>query len=117
MERTCLAVILAAGDGTPNMQNIALAVQEGATAFLSRQFRTLGVFAVVAFLLLLALPAHTEEAGAHWGLRIGRSIAFLAGAVFSGLMLISMRCSPTTSKQWSAASATHVGITPRPATR
>ena len=72
--------VLAAGDGTPNMQNIAQAVQEGATAFLSRQFRTLGVFAVVAFFLLLALPAHTEEPGAHWGLRIGRSIAFLAGA-------------------------------------
>ena len=78
--------VLAAGDGTQNMQNIAQAVQEGASAFLSRQFRTLGVFAVVAFLLLLALPAHTDEAGAHWGLRIGRSIAFLAGAVFSGLI-------------------------------
>ena len=78
--------VLAAGDGTVNMQNIAQAVQEGASAFLSRQFRTLGIFAVVAFLLLLALPAHTDEAGAHWGLRIARSVAFLAGAVFSGLI-------------------------------
>ena len=50
-------VTLAAADGTPAMQDIARAVQEGATAFLSRQFRTLGVFAVVAFFLLLALPA------------------------------------------------------------
>ncbi|GAA3574859.1 sodium-translocating pyrophosphatase [Microlunatus spumicola] len=78
--------VLLAGDGTPAMQDIARAVQEGASAFLSRQFRTLGVFAVVAFLLLLALPAHTDEEGAHWGLRIARSIAFLAGAVFSGLI-------------------------------
>src|SRR3954451_21577027 len=79
--------VLAAGDGTPNMQNIARAVQEGATAFLSRQFRTLAVFAVIAFILLLALPAHAEASeGAHWGLRIARSIAFLAGAVFSGLI-------------------------------
>ena len=78
--------VLAAGDGTVNMQNIAQAVQEGATAFLSRQFRTLGIFAVVAFFLLLALPAHTDEPGAHWGLRIARSVAFLAGAVFSGLI-------------------------------
>ncbi|SEP64092.1 sodium-translocating pyrophosphatase [Microlunatus flavus] len=78
--------VLAAGDGTPNMQVIARGVQEGASAFLGRQFRTLGVFAVVAFLLLLALPAHTDEEGSHWGLRIARSIAFLAGAVFSGLI-------------------------------
>ena len=78
--------VLLAGDGTPAMQDIARAVQEGASAFLSRQFRTLGVFAVVAFLLLLALPANTDSEGAHWGLRIARSIAFLAGAVFSGLI-------------------------------
>ncbi|GAB2590638.1 sodium-translocating pyrophosphatase [Microlunatus antarcticus] len=80
------AEVLSAADGTPAMQDIARAVQEGATAFLSRQFRTLGVFAVIAFFLLLALPAHTDSEGAHWGLRIARSIAFLAGAVFSGLI-------------------------------
>ena len=49
--------VLAAGEGTENMRTIGLAVQEGASAFLTRQFRTLAVFAVVAFLLLLALPA------------------------------------------------------------
>jgi len=78
--------VLLAGDGTPAMQDIARAVQEGASAFLSRQFRTLAVFAAIAFFLLLALPAHTDEDGSHWGLRIARSIAFLAGAVFSGLI-------------------------------
>jgi K(+)-stimulated pyrophosphate-energized sodium pump len=69
--------VLAAGEGTSNMKNIALAVQEGASAYLTRQFRTLGVFAVVAFFLLLLLPADTT------GVRIGRSVAFLAGAGFS----------------------------------
>src|SRR6478609_10742761 len=49
--------VLAAGEGTDNMKNIALAVQEGASAFLTRQFRTLGIFAAVAFVVLLALPA------------------------------------------------------------
>ena len=79
--------VLAAGDGTPKMQEIAVAVQEGASAFLSRQFRTLAVFAVIAFFLLLALPAHSDSGdGSHWGLRIARSIAFLAGAVFSALI-------------------------------
>ena len=49
--------VLAAGEGTDNMKNIAQAVQEGANAYLQRQFRTLAVFAAIAFFLLLALPA------------------------------------------------------------
>ncbi|MCB0907081.1 MAG: sodium/proton-translocating pyrophosphatase, partial [Nocardioidaceae bacterium] len=69
--------VLAAGEGTDNMKNIALAVQEGASAYLGRQFRTLGIFAGVAFLVLLALPAD------DWGVRIGRSVFFLLGAGFS----------------------------------
>ena len=70
--------VLAAGEGTQNMKNIAQAVQEGASAFLTRQFKTLGVFAIVAFLLLFALPAH-----GGMDVRIGRSIFFLVGAGFS----------------------------------
>ena len=53
--------VLAASDGTANMQVIALAVQEGASAYLGRQFRTLGVFAVAAFFLLLLLPVHASD--------------------------------------------------------
>src|SRR5919205_140625 len=49
--------VLAAGEGTDNMRNIALDVQEGADAYLQRQFRTLAIFAGVAFFALLALPA------------------------------------------------------------
>ncbi|HEX6517919.1 MAG TPA: sodium-translocating pyrophosphatase [Nocardioidaceae bacterium] len=70
--------VLAAGEGTANMKNIAQAVQEGASAYLTRQFRTLGVFAVIAFLLLLVLPA-----SGGWDVKIGRSIFFLVGAGFS----------------------------------
>ncbi len=69
--------VLAAGTGTVKMQDIASAIQEGASAYLSRQFRTLSVFAVVVFFLLFALPANTMSE------RIGRSIFFLVGAVFS----------------------------------
>ena len=49
--------VLAAGEGTQNMRNIAQAVQEGADAYLQRQFRTLAIFAAVAFFALLVLPA------------------------------------------------------------
>ncbi|ACV77150.1 sodium-translocating pyrophosphatase [Nakamurella multipartita] len=71
------AGVLAAGTGTPKMQEISAAVQEGAAAYLARQFRTLGIFVVIVFVLLFALPATTT------GERIGRSIAFLFGAAFS----------------------------------
>ena len=55
--------VLAAGEGTDNMKNIALAVQEGADAYLQRQFRTLAIFAALAFFALLALPADDTPSG------------------------------------------------------
>ena len=51
--------VLAAGQGTPKMIEIAKAVQEGAAAYLSRQFKTLAVFAALVFLLLFLLPGDT----------------------------------------------------------
>src|SRR5918995_4590036 len=78
--------VLAANDGTTNMRTIAQGVQEGASAYLGRQFRTLSVFAVAAFLLLLLLPIHHDSDTGTWTLKIARSIAFLAGATFSALI-------------------------------
>ena len=75
--------VLAASEGTEKMQEIARAVQEGASAYLGRQFRTLSVFAVAAFILLFFLPAHGDGEFGSLTLKIGRSIAFLFGAVFS----------------------------------
>ena len=68
--------VLAAGDGTASMQQIAKAVQEGASAYLNRQFRTLALFAVVVCALLFLLPG-------DGGVKLGRSIFFLVGAAFS----------------------------------
>ena len=73
------AQVLAASDGTPNMREIAEAIQEGAAAFLARQFRTLSFFVVIVFFLLFALPGDAE-------IRVGRSIFFLLGAAFSALV-------------------------------
>ena len=69
--------VLAAGEGTDNMKAIALAVQEGANAYLTRQFRTLAIFAVIAFFALLVLPADDTT------VRIFRSVFFVVGAGFS----------------------------------
>src|SRR6478609_1260204 len=71
--------VLAASQGTQRMQEIAKAVQEGAAAYLRRQFRTLGVFVVIIFFVLLLLPA--DGSGVRWG----RSIFFLVGALFSAV--------------------------------
>ena len=71
--------VLAASQGTAKMQEIARAVQEGAAAYLRRQFRTLGVFVVLIFFVLLLLPA--DSGGVRWG----RSLFFVVGAVFSAL--------------------------------
>ena len=73
------AQVLAASDGTAKMREIAEAVQEGAAAFLSRQFRTLSYFVAIVFVLLFALPGDAD-------IRIGRSIFFLVGAAFSALV-------------------------------
>src|SRR5215210_81602 len=69
--------VLAADEGTARMQEIGRAVQEGASAYLARQFKTLGGFVVIVLLLLLLLPADTAA------IRIGRSVAFVVGALFS----------------------------------
>ena len=71
--------VLAADEGTEKMKEIARAVQEGAAAYLGRQFRTLAVFVVLVFFLLLLLPAEGPD------VRIGRSVFFVVGAAFSAL--------------------------------
>ncbi len=69
--------VVAAEAGTERMQEIAGAVEEGAHAYLRRQFKTLVVFVVLVFGLLLLLPA--DSAGVRWG----RSGFFVLGAAFS----------------------------------
>ncbi|MEX5706924.1 sodium-translocating pyrophosphatase [Parafrankia sp. FMc6] len=72
--------VLAANAGTPKMIEVGRAVQEGAAAYLRRQFRTLAGFVIVIPFVLLLLPA--DDTGA----RVGRSVFFVVGAVFSALV-------------------------------
>ena len=71
------AEVLRHGEGTEKMQEIGRAVQEGASAYLTRQFKTLAVFVVLVPALLLVLPPD------DWGIKIGRSLFFVLGALFS----------------------------------
>lgn len=71
--------VLVHGEGTASMREIAASIQEGASAYLRRQFRTLALFAAVVFGLLWLLPGDA-------GIRLGRSLAFLGGAAFSALI-------------------------------
>ncbi|ASO17943.1 K(+)-stimulated pyrophosphate-energized sodium pump [Actinoalloteichus hoggarensis] len=95
-----LREVLATGQGSSKMQEIARAVQEGASAYLNRQFRTLGVFVVIVFVLLFALPAE------DMGERIGRSLFFLVGAAFSaGIGYLGMWLSTRANVRVAAAAS------------
>src|SRR5690625_749070 len=95
--------VLAAGEGTSAMQTIATAIQEGASAYLNRQFRTLAIFAVVVFGLLFLLPGDT-------GIRLGRSIAFLFGAAFSAAIgYLGMSLATRANLRVAAAATAHNG--------
>jgi K(+)-stimulated pyrophosphate-energized sodium pump len=71
--------VLAASQGNAKMQEIAKAIQEGAAAYLARQFRTLALFVALTFVVLLALPADSG------GVRLGRSVFFVVGAALSAI--------------------------------
>ena len=65
--------VLSRPDGNDRMREIAKAVQEGAAAYLRRQYITIGVVSIVPFLLL----------GFYNKLGWGTAIGFLVGAVLS----------------------------------
>ncbi len=85
--------VLAQDQGTPKMIEIALAIQEGAWAYLKRQFRTIAVILVpLAAVVFLTSTEVLKPEGAlgSGGLSfmasgIARTLAFVAGCILSGL--------------------------------
>ncbi|HYA45249.1 MAG TPA: sodium/proton-translocating pyrophosphatase, partial [Acidimicrobiales bacterium] len=83
--------VLACDEGTPKMKEIARAIQEGAFAYLKRQYRTIGLIVVpVAVLVFVTATKVVNSVSGHQVLGfvpsgIYRTLAFLVGATFSGL--------------------------------
>ncbi len=65
-------------EGTEQMKNIALKIRKGAMAYLKRQYKTVGIFFAVMFVILLILALSGF-------LTIFVPFAFVTGGVFSGL--------------------------------
>jgi K(+)-stimulated pyrophosphate-energized sodium pump len=82
--------VLAYDQGTPKMIEIATAIQEGALAYLKRQFRTIVVIlvplaAIVFFTSTEILKPDGEVALSFFESGLFRTLAFIAGGIMSGL--------------------------------
>src|SRR5215212_7230595 len=108
--------VLGRPKGTPEMQQVAAAIYEGAMAFLNRQYRTIGMLSIVTAVLLglllagIAQPVTDELTGrvvSPSELAWRTSVAFIVGAACSAIagfigMWISVQANLRT-----AAAATH----------
>jgi K(+)-stimulated pyrophosphate-energized sodium pump len=81
--------VLAADRGTPKMIEIADAIQEGAMAYLRRQFKTIGVILIPLAVIVFATSTHVLKPDHTTALSFAqsgtfRTLAFLAGCFMSG---------------------------------
>ncbi|MEA2534230.1 MAG: K(+)-stimulated pyrophosphate-energized sodium pump, partial [Actinomycetota bacterium] len=82
--------VLKADQGTPKMREIARAIQEGAMAYLRRQFKTIAVILIPLAILVFLTSTKVFRTDGTVALSFGqsglyRTLAFLAGCLMSGL--------------------------------
>jgi K(+)-stimulated pyrophosphate-energized sodium pump len=82
--------VLAADQGTPKMIEIAAAIQEGAMAYLKRQFRTIALILIPLTAIVFVTSTEVLKPGGGTALSFGesglyRTLAFVAGCFMSGL--------------------------------
>jgi K(+)-stimulated pyrophosphate-energized sodium pump len=82
--------VLASDRGTPTMQEIANAIQEGAMAYLRRQFKTIAFILVPLVVIVFLTSTAVDRPDGSVALSfaesgIFRTLAFLAGCLMSGL--------------------------------
>lgn len=90
--------VLKQDDGDGKMKQIATAIQRGAQAFLTREYRAIAIFATVIAVILVIL---SQVEGT--GMSIWTAIAFVSGAITSGLagyvgMFIAVRANVRTTQ-------------------
>ena len=95
--------VMSADAGNERMQEIASAIQEGATAYLTRQYTTIAIVGVVIFVLVLVLLSFPVAIG----FLIGASVSGVAG--FIG-MLVSVRANVRTTQAASLSLASGLAI-------
>ncbi|OPZ46147.1 MAG: K(+)-insensitive pyrophosphate-energized proton pump [Actinobacteria bacterium ADurb.BinA094] len=91
--------LLALPAGDARMQEVAGAVQEGAKAYLNRQYRTIAVVGVVVFVILLVALGLMKDWTYGWHAAVG----FVVGAVLSAAagyigMMVSVRVNVRTAE-------------------
>src|SRR4051812_7321432 len=82
--------VLAADQGTPKMIEIASAIQEGAMAYLRRQFKTIAVILVPLAIVVFVTSTEVKNPSGGFALTFAesglyRTLAFVTGCFMSGL--------------------------------
>jgi len=95
--------VLAANAGTERMQQIAAAVQEGARAYLNRQYRTVAIVGIVIFVILLLLLGWRTGVGFAIGAILSASAGYIG-------MNVSVRANVRTAQAARSGLAAGLGL-------